>query len=107
MLKNGATFLDQELNGQILRLRVAHLPNQTLRAHDSRRKDDGDIQTRHEIIPLVCDDPLQMKEEELKTVAMAWRKFVYGGSHERDTVIRILFNTGGRLEQFVVDFVRD
>lgn len=82
MLENGATVFNQELHGQILRLRVAHLPDKTLRAHDSRRKNDGDIQTRHEIIPLVSDDPLQMKEQELKTVAVAWGKFVDGGSHE-------------------------
>lgn len=53
------------------------------------------------------NDPLQMKEQELKAVTVAWRKFVYGCSHERDAVIWILFDTGGRLEQFVVDFKGD
>lgn len=48
-----------------------------------------------------------MKEQELKTVTMAWWKFVYGRSHERDAVFWILFDTGGRLEQFVVDLKGD
>lgn len=53
------------------------------------------------------NDPLQMKEQELKTVTVTWGKFVDGGLHERDAVIRIFFDTCGRLEQFVIDFKGD
>ncbi len=48
-----------------------------------------------------------MEDQELETSPVTGGEVVDSGAHESDAVFRIVFNDGGGLEQFVVDFVGD
>lgn len=61
-LKSTLTILNQKLHRRIFRLRILHLPRQTLRPHNSRCKNDCNIRTRHQVLHLLLDHPRKMED---------------------------------------------
>lgn len=106
--KHRMAILDEELHGQILRLRITHLAGQTFRPHDRRREHDRYVQARHQILRLPLHHACEVEDEEFQRVSMARRhdgRVVDGGAHDFDAGGRVWGNGG--VEQSVVDFVGD
>ena len=78
------TVLNQKLYRAILLLTLLHLPLQTLRPHDCRRKNHGHVQARHQVIFLSLDNSRQMENEKFKCVLMPGGQLQDRVAHQHD-----------------------
>jgi hypothetical protein len=104
-IKHSLTVLHQELNSLILDLRVCHLPGQTLWSHDRRRKYDGDIHARHEVVAFMAHHSLEMEDQKLKNLSVHSWQIQQRPGHGLDLGVRV--RDGSGFEEFVIDFVGD
>lgn len=101
-------ILNEELHGQVLRLRITHLAGQSFGAHNRGREHDRYVQASHEILHLPLHHSCKMEDEKFERVSMpGWHdsRVINGGAHDFDASRRV-WSTGG-VEQAVVDFVGD
>lgn len=62
--------VNQELQGAVLRVHVAHLALITHMAHERGRKDDREVAGVHEILCVAGGDAGEMENDELEDVAV-------------------------------------
>ena len=68
--KDSSMLFQHRLQRHPLDLHITHLPLNTQRPHNRRRKHDGQIQRRHEILTLMRHHPRQMLNQHLQTIPM-------------------------------------
>lgn len=105
--ENSLTVFDQELHSFVLPRRVRHFPAQTLRSHNRRRKDNGNIHARHQVLTLPLYHPLEVEGEKLQNITVYLGQFGQGTVHSLDTFLFFIVGDIGRLEERVVDVVGD